>query len=117
MNRTVPFASALSLQPSAFSLFVSAMPPSSSAQPLVPTSEHKLQQFLRLGIEQGCPKDQLLNFSNAGIILQDKQLAACAAARLCDKPNGPKAVGYGGARGGGKTHWLLSQMGADDCQR
>src|SRR5205807_1901058 len=27
------------------------------------------------------------------------------------------AVGYGGARGGGKSHWLLAQMGADDCQR
>ena len=23
----------------------------------------------------------------------------------------------GGARGGGKSHWLLAQMGADDCQR
>jgi phage terminase large subunit len=29
----------------------------------------------------------------------------------------PTAVGYGGARGGGKSHWLLAQMGADDCQR
>ena len=27
------------------------------------------------------------------------------------------AIGYGGARGGGKSHWLLAQMGADDCQR
>ncbi|HWQ92757.1 MAG TPA: terminase family protein, partial [Clostridia bacterium] len=27
------------------------------------------------------------------------------------------AMGYGGARGGGKSHWLLAQMGADDCQR
>jgi phage terminase large subunit len=43
-----------------------------------------------------------------------------AAARLCDKeakPDGPTAIGYGGARGGGKSHWLLAQMGADDCQR
>ena len=30
---------------------------------------------------------------------------------------GPTAVGYGGARGGGKSHWLLAQMGIDDCQR
>ena len=42
---------------------------------------------------------------------------ACAAARLCDHAGGPTAVGYGGARGGGKSHWLLAQMGADDCQR
>jgi hypothetical protein len=27
------------------------------------------------------------------------------------------AIGYGGARGGGKSHWLLAQMGVDDCQR
>ena len=49
-------------------------------------------------------------------VLQERQLAASAAARLCDAPNGPMAIGYGGARGGGKSHWLLAQMGADDCQ-
>src|SRR6187397_1567591 len=32
-------------------------------------------------------------------------------------PDGPTAVGYGGARGGGKSHWLVAQMGVDDCQR
>jgi hypothetical protein len=42
---------------------------------------------------------------------------ASAAARHCDEADGPTAVGYGGARGGGKSHWLLAQMGADDCQR
>jgi len=26
-------------------------------------------------------------------------------------------VAYGGARGGGKSHWALAQLGADDCQR
>ncbi|HEX2973147.1 MAG TPA: hypothetical protein VHP11_12495 [Tepidisphaeraceae bacterium] len=57
------------------------------------------------------------NFARAGIVLQERQLAASAAARLCDLPTGPTAVGYGGARGGGKSHWLLAQMGADDCQR
>lgn len=50
-------------------------------------------------------------------MLQARQLAASAAARLCDAPEGPTAIGYGGARGGGKSHWLLAQMGADDCQR
>jgi len=56
-------------------------------------------------------------FAVADIVLQPRQLAASAAARLCDAPDGPTAVGYGGARGGGKSHWLLAQMGADDCQR
>jgi len=59
----------------------------------------------------------MANFARAGIVLQPRQLAASAAARLCDRADGPTAVGYGGARGGGKSHWLLAQMGADDCQR
>jgi phage terminase large subunit len=65
----------------------------------------------------GCPIDQICRFVAAGIVLQERQLAASAAARECDRADGPTAVGYGGARGGGKSHWLLAQMGADDCQR
>jgi len=74
-------------------------------------------QCVAAGIAAGCPKSQTENFINAGLLLQPRQLAASAAARLCDNPDGPKAIGYGGARGGGKSHWLLAQMGADDCQR
>ncbi len=77
----------------------------------------QLEQHLASGQAAGCPRDQMQRFVRAGIILQPRQLAASAAARLCDHPNGPTAVGYGGARGGGKSHWLLAQMGADDCQR
>ena len=84
---------------------------------LASVSQSKLKQALQLGLQQGCPRDQLLNIAQVGIILQARQLAASAAARLCDQPDGPKAIGYGGARGGGKTHWLLAQIGADDCQR
>ena len=69
------------------------------------------------GRHAGCPEEQMNRLKAAGVILQSRQLAASAAARLCDFPNGPTAVGYGGARGGGKSHWLLAQMGADDCQR
>ncbi|MEI7729122.1 MAG: hypothetical protein WCO56_06105 [Verrucomicrobiota bacterium] len=86
-------------------------------QSLAPAAQAKLKQVFQLGLQQGCPKDQLLNFAKAGIVLQTRQLAASAAARLCDQPGGPKAIGYGGARGGGKSHWLLAQLGADDCQR
>lgn len=77
----------------------------------------RMDECLRAAVEAGCPRDQLRNFLKAGIILQPRQLRASAAARLCDLPDGPTAVGYGGARGGGKSHWMLSQMGADDCQR
>jgi len=75
------------------------------------------EEYATAGLAAGCPSDQIINFGRAGITLQARQLAASAAARMCDKPDGPTAVGYGGARGGGKSHWLLAQMGADDCQR
>lgn len=74
-------------------------------------------QFAADARNAGCPFDQVENLIRAGALLQPRQLAASAAARLCDQPDGPTAIGYGGARGGGKSHWLLAQMGADDCQR
>ena len=76
-----------------------------------------LERYLAAGRDVGCPPEQMANFSRAGIVLQPRQLATSAAARLCDRADGPTAVGYGGARGGGKSHWLLAQMGGDDCQR
>jgi len=65
------------------------MSASSSTQRLAPASQDKLRQFVQTGFQQGCPKDQLLNFVRAGIALQPRQLAASAAARLCDQPDGP----------------------------
>ena len=76
-----------------------------------------LERYFFAGRLAGCPKDQMGNFEQAGVILQPRQLAASAAARQCDRRDGPTAVGYGGARGGGKSHWLLAQMGTDDCLR
>ena len=76
-----------------------------------------LQEFLTEGHLADCPGDQVTRFARALIFLQPKQLAASAAARRCDRPEGPNAIAFGGARGGGKSHWLLAQIGADDCQR
>ena len=73
--------------------------------------------FLNASVVAGCPEDQVRRFVTARTWLQARQLAASAAARLCDLPDGPTAIGYGGARGGGKSHWLLAQIGVDDCQR
>ena len=73
--------------------------------------------FSTAAAKAGCPMDQTFNLVKGEAWLQERQLVACAAARLCDEPDGPTAVGYGGARGGGKSHWLLAQMGVDDCQR
>jgi phage terminase large subunit len=74
-------------------------------------------RFAADGLAAGCPADQIENFLQAGIVLQPRQLVASAAARACDAPDGPMAVGYGGARAGGKSYWLIAQMGVDDCQR
>ena len=76
-----------------------------------------LDAYIRTAKQAGCPPGQIGNFLRAGIVLQERQLTASAAARLCDLPGGPTEVGYGGARGGGKSHWGLAQVGADDCQR
>jgi hypothetical protein len=77
----------------------------------------EIESYLMAARAAGCPEDQMENFLRAEILLQPRQMAASAAARSCDLPAGPTAIGYGGARGGGKSHWLLAQMGADDCQR
>src|SRR5512136_3060683 len=74
-------------------------------------------EFLKQAMAAGCPEDQVRNLIAARAYLQPRQLAASAAARLCDQADGPTAVGFGGARGGGKSHWLLAQIGVDDCQR
>src|SRR5512139_2910770 len=73
--------------------------------------------FSNAAAAAGCPMDQTFNLVRAETWLQERQLLASAAARLCDLPDGPTEIGYGGARGGGKSHWLLAQMGVDDCQR
>ena len=75
------------------------------------------EKMLRVARAVGCPVEQMINFLKARAYLQARQLMASAAARSCDVLGGPTAIGYGGARGGGKSHWLLAQMGADDCQR
>ena len=80
-------------------------------------SPEAFEDYLASAALAGCPPDQAKAFLNAGLVLQPRQLAASVAARACDHPDGPTAVGYGGARGGGKSFWLLAQMGADDCQR
>lgn len=76
-----------------------------------------LIKYLTAARDAGCPRDQIERFVDAGIVLSQKQLLASAAARLCDRDDGPSEIGYGGARGGGKSHWLVGQMGADDAQR
>ena len=65
----------------------------------------------------GVPRDSLERFLSADYVPQPKQLLFHAAFRECDKPDGPTQVGIGGARGPGKSHAALAQVGLDDCQR
>jgi phage terminase large subunit len=64
----------------------------------------------------GCEAEQIKQFVRLGIVLQPRQLEASAAARSCDEEFGPNEIGYGGARGGGKSHWAVAQL-TDDCLR
>lgn len=65
----------------------------------------------------GVPQDSLSRFLQAGYVPQPKQLEFHAAARACDLPDGPSQVGFGGARGPGKSHAIFAQAALDDCQR
>lgn len=49
--------------------------------------------------------------------MNPKQLEFAAAARAADHPDGPSEIGYGGGRGGGKTHVMMAQIMVDDCRR
>lgn len=76
-----------------------------------------LDRMLGFAARVGCEPDQLQRFLEAGYVPQAKQLEFHAAARECDHPDGPVAVGYGGTRGQAKTHAVIEQVCLDDCQR
>lgn len=76
-----------------------------------------LDQCIEAAHKAGCPRDQVERFLSANLALLPKQWEASAAARECDRPDGPTEISYGGARGGGKSHWGLSQVFVDDCGR
>ena len=84
------------------------------------TRKHDIQAYepyLEAALAAGCPPDQVENFSRIHYVAQAKQLRFHAACREADEPGGPTQIAYGGARGPGKSHALLAQIGADDCQR
>jgi PBSX family phage terminase large subunit len=65
----------------------------------------------------GIPRDQSDNFVDAEYTSLPKMLAFHAAAREADRFGSPNVLGIGGARGPGKSHACLAQVGLDDCQR
>ena len=52
------------------------------------------QTFVNAALAAGCPEDQVRNLIRARVWLQERQLVASAAARQCDRADGPTAVGY-----------------------
>lgn len=73
--------------------------------------------FREMADDAGMPRDQVMNLVGRGFMPFPKQLAFHAAARMCDAPDGPTKIGFGGARGPGKTTCTFAQMALDDCQR
>jgi phage terminase large subunit len=76
-----------------------------------------LERCLTTAKQAGVPKDQAKTFLEHGYVPYPWQWSFHAAARECDKPNGPVAVGLGGSRGPGKTHGVFSQITLDDLLR
>jgi hypothetical protein len=72
-----------------------------------------LEAYRRAGVDDLTRR----RFERAGYVAQPKQLKFHVAARECDKPGGPTQVGFGGARGPGKSHAVFAQVALDDCQR
>ena len=65
----------------------------------------------------GVSAQQMCHFSAAHYWPQPRQLQLHAAARACDHPLGPDQIGFGGARGPGKSHASFAQLALDDCRR
>ena len=81
-----------------------------------PAPVSPLDRFMAAARAAGCPRDQVRNFLDAKYVPQPKQMAFHAATRLCDAP-GPDQIGFGGARGPGKSHAVFAQVALDDCRR
>lgn len=76
-----------------------------------------MENCLLTAKQAGSPRDQVEQFLNHLYIPLPWQWQFHATARLADQDNGPVDIGTGGARGPGKSHAVLSQVGLDDCQR
>lgn len=94
-------------------------------------TEPRLAQRLQAGIDKAysgswdayeqaisiLEPDQRANYERAGIVLQPKQIAFAKAARDADNLDNANELGIGGARGGGKSFNVFSQIAVDDCIR
>ncbi len=79
--------------------------------------EKAIYEMVKTAKEVGAPPEQIRNFAMGGYIPTKKQWEFHAAAREADKEDGPIHIAMGGARGGAKSHGIMSQVALDDCQR
>jgi hypothetical protein len=79
--------------------------------------ETGLKNLLTKARNAGMPRDQIERFVSASYLPLPWSLQVHATAREADAPQGPLWIGLGGARGPGKTHLSLAQVGIDDCHR
>lgn len=86
-------------------------------EPLKPHEEKLLEKCVFVARDAGCPRDQTEQFLSHGYVPFPWQWRFHAACRAADLQGGPVDIGLGGARGPGKSHAVLSQVGLDDCQR
>lgn len=75
------------------------------------------ERFAQAARDAGCPPEQVRRFVAGGYVPQPKQLEFHALARMADAPDGPTEIGFGGARGPGKSHAIMAQLIHDDAQR
>lgn len=79
--------------------------------------EVAMKVMVRKAAQAGMPQEQVRNFLRAGYAPLPWAMKVHKAARDADGENGPFWIGLGGARGPGKSHTVMAQVGLDDCQR
>ena len=79
-------------------------------------SPELMARYAQAAKDAGLSRSLFEVYLGAGIVLQPKQLEFAAACALCDHEGGPVEIGFGGARGGGKSHAGLAVLAAD-CLR
>jgi hypothetical protein len=82
-----------------------------------PEFESAVIQMVTTAKEMGAPPSQIRNFAIGGYTPTRQQWKFHSAAREADNDTGPIHIGMGGARGGAKSHAIMSQVALDDCQR
>lgn len=76
-----------------------------------------ISDYLSYAKAVGVRPDSMERFLTAGYVPEPKQLFFHAAARRADFEGEAIDIGFGGARGPGKTHAAFAQVALDDCQR